>query len=1233
MLTRAIAKIDSTLTDLGFGMRGKLISLFIIIKVAPLCLVALMAWLQFEHLGDELQVRTEILADNAKTALSETGDIAVADAIRALDDLAQEDIERMTTDAANRVADFLYARDADIRFVASLKPDADLYKTFLGNKTGRLPLQGEWALSPDGDRWQPAALPPAQEQVTSSNEENRLNFKYRSPDALRYENRPLFLELTYLDLEGHEKLKVVTSDRMSPELKDVSKRENTYVRAENYFPELQKLKPGEIYVSDVIGAYVPSRIIGNYTPDNAAKAGIPYAPENEAFAGRENPLGKKFRGIVRWASPVVKNGVIVGYVTLALDHDHIMAFVDHITPSKQRYSELSDAHNGNYAFIWDYKGRSIAHPRHHSIVGYNPETGDPQVPWLEDKIYERWQESGKPYTDFIVDEETFVNQSVNKKPAPELTAQGLVGLDCRYLNFAPQCTGWFDLTSKGGSGSFNILWSGLRKLTTAATIPYFTGQYADSPRGFGFVAVGAGLEDFHRPATETGEVLESLVEKTEAQLKQDVESTRKIIVTTLTDTALHLSLSTFLMALLVVFIAVWMASSFAGRIRSIIDGMSQFRRGERDFRFRAQVKDEMGVLCDSFDSMADSIENSVQGTLAITDAQMRLIYANSTFLNVTRTSLEQIRGKLYSEVTFFSPGNDPLDCLLTGREAQVEFDPATAVYYKGVAEEHKNQFDETIGYIITTTNVTSMVETQRRTEEQRLLLDTIFSSSPDLIWYTDASSRYLAVNPRFAALFGLPSEEMLGKTASELYPSEKARAAVTNDKIVVRQRTPLRTEAELTFFDGHMETVESVRTPIFDQKGHVVGILGVSRDITERTKTARALRQTQRDLERAATLATQANEAKSQFLANMSHEIRTPMNAILGFSYIALQGELPENVRDAFQKIHSAANGLLCIINDILDFSKMEARKLELELTPFSLTQEVLAVLDIIHTRTMQKGIGLDACLPAENALGGPLRGDAGRLRQILLNLLGNAAKFTGKGGVLLEVELTELTEKSATLLFSIHDTGIGISREELEKLFRPFAQADGSITRRFGGTGLGLVISKELVELMGGDLQVESKAGFGSTFSFTLTFERADEVKKPAAAEPAAEENLLAGKRILLVEDNAINRMIAAELMGFWDIIVDEAEDGLEAVEKAGSTTYDAVLMDIQMPHMDGFAATQLLRRELRLHSLPIIAMTAHAMIDDRDKSLAAGMNDHITKPIQPDVLRATLLKWLAKA
>ncbi|MDR0386600.1 MAG: hybrid sensor histidine kinase/response regulator, partial [Treponema sp.] len=709
--------IESFIERLNLGLRGKLIIIFVIIKVIPLVLLALLAWRQTRRLGDDLVRHIRAVTVQANDALNTTGKIAVDDSSTALINLATAEIERTSTDMAQRVADFLYSRDDDILYVAGIEPSEAGYRHFVENSLGILVKRGDWELAPDGKSWQPKEKPPEAHVVVSSNRENDTSFRYRPPDIFETEKRPLYLEMTYVDLNGNELIKVTTSPQMDPVKKNVADRRNTYVKAETYFAELKNLKPGEIYVSDVIGAYVRSRLIGMYVPENTEARGMEFTPEEEAYAGKENPLGQRFKGIIRWATPVVRNGRITGYVTLALDHDHIMEFTDHTTPMEERYTELPSAYEGNYAFIWDYKCRSICHPRHHSIVGFNPETGEPEIPWLEESIYQEWQKSGLTYTEFIQDQPVFVEQSRDKKPAPELTAAGLVGLDGRYLNNAPQCTGWFDLTSEGGSGSFLILWSGLWKLTTAATIPYYTGHYGRSPRGFGFVAIGAGFEDFQRPALETKEVLDALMLTADQDLKQATGEAEKSIEDNLLNTAIKLAGSAGIMIVIVVFIAIWMASTVTGNITEIINGIFRFRSGERQFRFHTKNRDEMGTLADSFDEMADSLEKSIKGPLTIIDMNYNIIYANDDSLQAIKSPLDAIQGKPYEQYSIYPRNSeyDPLLALQEGRVAEVLYLPDSDTYVRGsatylTATDPQTRISRRIGYIIVTTDVSELAK-------------------------------------------------------------------------------------------------------------------------------------------------------------------------------------------------------------------------------------------------------------------------------------------------------------------------------------------------------------------------------------------------------------------------------------------------------------------------------------------------------------------------------------------
>ena len=390
------------------------------------------------------------------------------------------------------------------------------------------------------------------------------------------------------------------------------------------------------------------------------------------------------------------------------------------------------------------------------------------------------------------------------------------------------------------------------------------------------------------------------------------------------------------------------------------------------------------------------------------------------------------------------------------------------------------------------------------------------------------------------------------------------------------------------------------------------------------------------ELATAKDAAEAASRAKSRFLANMSHELRTPMYAIMGMTGLALRRADNPKLHDQLTKVEHASQHLLCVINDILDLSKIEADSLTLEQVNFNCADVVDNLLGLIRPRTQEKNLALRIDLPPDIAAQA-LLGDPLRLGQILLNLMGNATKFTARGAITVRARRIEETPDEVVLRFEVQDTGIGISPDEQARLFTAFEQADGSMTRKYGGTGLGLAISKRLAQMMGGAIGVDSTLGAGSTFWFTARLGKSVQLASPAPAlvHDSAEARLQSqfqGARILLAEDEPINQEVSRDLLEYVGLAVDLAADGVEALRMAQQTTYAVILMDMQMPHMNGLDATRAIRTDSRNIDTPILAMTASAFEEDRKACLDAGMNGHITKPINASEFFEILVGWLEK-
>lgn len=537
---------------------------------------------------------------------------------------------------------------------------------------------------------------------------------------------------------------------------------------------------------------------------------------------------------------------------------------------------------------------------------------------------------------------------------------------------------------------------------------------------------------------------------------------------------------------------------------------------------------------------------------------------------------------------------------------------------------------------------------RRRADTQLRKLAQAVEQNPDSIVITNLDAEIEYVNEAFVRNTGYSREEVMGKNPRILHSGNTPPETYTAMWEALTHNQPWKGEFQNRRKDGSDYTEFVIMSPIRQKDGSITHYVAVKEDISEKKRLARELDDHRHHLEKLVTERTTqlveaqkraetASQAKSAFLANMSHEIRTPMNAIIGLTHLMQRDRPMPGQSERLNKIDAAAQHLLSVINDILDLSKIEARKLILEQSDFHLD----VIFDHIQSLLKEQAGGKGLIIKVDrNDVPHWLRGDPTRLRQALLNYASNAVKFTEQGTIYLRAKKLEDNGDNLLVRFEVQDTGIGIEPDKISSLFEAFEQADASTTRRHGGTGLGLAITRHLARLMGGEVGAQSGLGRGSTFWFTARLGRGHSVQPMA---PRAEITMDAdaetvfrshyeGSRILLVEDNAINCEVAVELLSGGGVTVDTAENGRVAVAMVRTTPYDLVLMDIQMPEMDGREATRVIRTMPGKETLPVLAMTANVFEDDRQACLAAGMNDFIAKPVDPEKLFSTIAKWLPK-
>jgi PAS domain S-box-containing protein len=537
-------------------------------------------------------------------------------------------------------------------------------------------------------------------------------------------------------------------------------------------------------------------------------------------------------------------------------------------------------------------------------------------------------------------------------------------------------------------------------------------------------------------------------------------------------------------------------------------------------------------------------------------------------------------------------------------------------------------------------DITERKIADQKLEENERKYRLISENMQDLICLHDREFRFTYLSPSVKQLLGYESHELLGHYLTD-YVHEQDSLLVKRVMDDLSETGNRLAQYRVRKKNGEWIWFETSLEPVYDSVNHIVQYQTVSRDCSDRIATDNAIReyaisleQANSELQHAKEQAEQSAQIKEEFLANMSHEIRTPMNAIIGLTGLLLKTKIDAEQAEYLKAIETSGDTLMVIINDILDLSKMEAGRMAFESVSFSLNESLKFTTELLKAKALEKNLFLQ--FNVAPGISDRIKGDPIRLNQILLNLASNAIKFTDYGGVRIGVDMIKETSGEQWLNFSVEDTGIGIESDKLESIFSSFTQATSQTTRKYGGTGLGLTIVKKLVELQGGTVKAESIVGKGSTFSFHLRFEKdAGYQHKPAEIRLVSEnQQNLRGKTVLLVEDNALNQLVARRVLEDFGLCIDIAANGKIAIEKLKRNSYHIVLMDVQMPEMDGYEATRVIRTVLPepACSVPILAMTAHAVKSEVNKCLESGMNDYISKPFEASNLYAKIERLIEK-